>query len=323
MTSQMHTFIARILLAVILVLGGMNAADARAGGGSSSGSRGSKTFSAPPPTQTAPSAAAPIQRTITPPPAAAPAPSMAAPSAPPPQMAPPMARPSFARSLMTGLAAGFLGAGLFGMLTGGGFFGGLGSFAGILGLLVQVAVLGLIAMMALRYFRGRQSPMMNSGPVNFRPAPGMARAAAPQPAAAPAVTPITIGEADYNAFENALKSIQSSYGNEDIATLRRFATPEMASYFEQALSENAAKGQVNRVSEPALLQGNLAEAWRERDDEYATVAMRYSLADAMVERATGHIVSGSLDQPQEVTEIWTFRRKTGGNWVLSAIQQTQ
>ena len=70
-----------------------------------------------------------------------------------------------------------------------------------------------------------------------------------------------------------------------------------------------------------LLQGDLSEAWREGDKEYATVAMRYSLLDRYVERATGRAADGS-DQPQEATELWTFVRARGGNWLLSAIQQT-
>src|SRR6185312_7698866 len=41
-------------------------ADARAGGGSSSGSRGSMTWSAPPTTRTAPTATQPMQRSMTP-----------------------------------------------------------------------------------------------------------------------------------------------------------------------------------------------------------------------------------------------------------------
>jgi len=39
--------------------------DARPGGGRSFGSRGSRTFSAPPPTQTAPTTARPMDRTMT------------------------------------------------------------------------------------------------------------------------------------------------------------------------------------------------------------------------------------------------------------------
>src|SRR5665213_3137333 len=53
-----------LALAVPLVLA-VAAADARVGGGMSSGSRGARTFSAPPSTSTAPSTAQPFNRTMT------------------------------------------------------------------------------------------------------------------------------------------------------------------------------------------------------------------------------------------------------------------
>jgi predicted lipid-binding transport protein (Tim44 family) len=49
--------------------------------------------------------------------------------------------------------------------------------------------------------------------------------------------------------------------------------------------------------------------------------MRFSLVDKTIERTTGRLVAGS-EQPAEVTEVWTFVRPRGGNWELSAIQQT-
>ena len=55
--------------------------------------------------------------------------------------------------------------------------------------------------------------------------------------------------------------------------------------------------------------------------QYVTVAMRYSLIDRTLDRASGRLVEGS-DRPQETTELWTFRRVSGGKWLLSAIQQT-
>ena len=76
-----------------------------------------------------------------------------------------------------------------------------------------------------------------------------------------------------------------------------------------------------QIPDIKLLQGDLAEAWREGDTDYATVALRYSLVDKTIERASGRIVEGS-DQPQEVTDVWTFVRIRGGKWELSAIQQT-
>ena len=47
--------------------------------------------------------------------------------------------------------------------------------------------------------------------------------------------------------------------------------------------------------------------------------MRYSLDDKMVDRASGRVVES---QPSEAREFWTFRRAPGGQWVLSAVQQT-
>jgi len=105
--------------------------------------------------------------------------------------------------------------------------------------------------------------------------------------------------------------------------LRSRLTPEMLSYYAEELSENASRGVVNELSDVKLLQGDLSEAWREGDKEYASVAMRYALKDRYVDRATGRTADGS-DQVQEATEVWTFMRtRGGGSWLLSAIQQTQ
>src|SRR5262249_36625680 len=110
-------------------------ADARAGGGFSSGSRGMRTWSAPPATNTAPSAARPFDRTMTPnSPSYAPRPSGGL-----------FGRPG----LLGGLAAGFLGAGLFGLLFGGGLFGGLGGFSSLLGLVLQVVLIVIVARLVM------------------------------------------------------------------------------------------------------------------------------------------------------------------------------
>ena len=134
-------------------------------------------------------------------------------------------------------------------------------------------------------------------------------------------TPLQIGPADYEAFERLLNEIQAAWSNEDIGRLRQLATPEMVAYFEGDLQENRARNQINKVSGTKLLQGDLAEAWREGDTDYATVAMRFSLIDRTLDRATGRLVGGS-EQPEEAVEVWTFARPRGGDWMLSAIQQT-
>jgi predicted lipid-binding transport protein (Tim44 family) len=139
-------------------------------------------------------------------------------------------------------------------------------------------------------------------------------------AAAPVVEPLEIKPEDFDTFERLLGEVQTAYGREDLAALRAHLTPEMLSYYAEELSENASRGVVNQLSDVKLLQGDLSEAWREGDKEYASVAMRYSLVDRYVDRATGKAADGN-DAPQEATEVWTFTRARGGNWLLSAIQQ--
>jgi predicted lipid-binding transport protein (Tim44 family) len=308
-------------------------AEARPGGGKAFGSRGSRTDSAPAQTNTAPNGAQPFQRSATPSPTqAAPAAGAAA--------AAQAARPSMARNLMMGLGAGLLGAGLFGMLSGSGFFSGLASMAGMLGFLLQLALIGGVIWLALRYFRRRSEPQMAGAGAPmpreaYQPQPdarmgamnaGATNAGAMgggmgRPAAVPQTTPIEVTGEDFNAFERLLGEINTAYSNEDEKGLRERVTPEMFGYFDEDLSGNARKGLVDRVTDVKLVQGDLSEAWREDNFDYATVAMRFSLINALYERASGKIVDGNATVPQEVTEHWTFVRSRGAAWKLSGIQQ--
>jgi predicted lipid-binding transport protein (Tim44 family) len=138
------------------------------------------------------------------------------------------------------------------------------------------------------------------------------------------VTPIQLQDADFGQFERLLGESQSAYSDENLDRLRAIATYEMVSYFSQEIAEHARNGVINKVSGVKLLQGDLAEAWRENNDEYATVAMRFSLIDVMQDRATGRVVSGNPAMPDQATEVWTFVRPVGSGqlgWKLSAIQQ--
>jgi predicted lipid-binding transport protein (Tim44 family) len=311
--------------------------DARPGGGKSFGSRGSQTNAAPPSTSTAPRAAQPIQRTVTPAaPAAAAAPAAGAAAGAAGAAAAAAARPSMARNLMMGVGAGLLGAGLFGLLSGSGFFSGLASLAGMLGFLLQIALIGGVIFLVMRMLRSRReaavaTPVSGApervardvhSPMQRQMMGGMMGGAATP--AQPVVQPLTLAGEDFGAFEKLLGDVQTAYGAEDIPALRALLTPEMASYFEGDLSDNEAKGVINKVANVKLLQGDLSEAWREASGEYATVAMRYAISDALVDRKTGRTIEGDLAAIGEVTEIWTFMREAGADtagWKLSAIQQ--
>lgn len=297
--------LAAIATALVLVAAD---AHARAGGGFSGGSRGLRTFSAPPSTSTAPNSAAPIQRTITQPGGASAAGQAAT-------------RPGlFGGGLFGGLAAGFLGAGLFGLLFGHGFFGGMAGFASIIGLLLQVALVVIVAKLLFAWWQRRNMPAAAYAAAHPATGHGFAGLGGMLGSSAPAGEPLAIAKADYDAFEKLLGDVQAAYSAEDLSALRAKVTAEMVSYFSEQLAQNASRGMINRVSDVKLLQGDLAEAWREGDADYATVAMRFALNDSMVERASGRTVEGG--RASEVTELWTFRRARGGDWLLSAIQQT-
>jgi len=325
-TSNLMKRMGAVLAIALLICGQtVTPVDARPGDGGSMGSRGSKTFSAPPATNTAPGGAAPMQRSITQPTPSSPSMGGQAP------MQQPAAAPSFGRSLLGGLAGGFLGAGLFGMLSGSGFMGGMGGFMSMIGLVFQaLLVVGLIYLVVSLFRKSRQQPAYAEqgyarSPVEMMPAAGgagVSGGAAVSGGAGVLSAPLQIGDSDYAAFEKLLSAVQDAYSREDLSALRGLATPEMVSYFGDDLARNSQKGLVDSVTQVKLLQGDLAESWTESGSDYASVAMRFSFINAMIERASNRVVSGDPNQVQEATEIWTFRRASGGTWMLSAIQQT-
>src|SRR6266699_1939638 len=294
----------------------VSSADARVGGGFSSGSRGSRTFSAPPSTSTAPGTAQPFNRTFTQPGN----PGVGAPATAGGGL---FGRPGMGRGLLGGLAAGFLGAGLLGMLFGGGMFSGLGGLSSIFGLILQIGLIIIVVRLAMAWWQRRHAPASAYAGA----APGAAVGPGAQSSfrtgtgfgSGSGSAPLEIGPADYEAFERLLSEIQGAWSNEDVAKLHTLATPEMVSYFTRDLDANRATNDINKVSDVKLLQGDIAEAWREGDTDYASVALRFSLVDKTLERTTGRLVAGS-EQPTEATEVWTFARRRGSDWELSAIQ---
>ncbi len=301
----------------------------------SGGSRGTRTDAAPAATTTAPTAR-PMERTMTQP--TNPAANVAA--RPGMQNSPAaglMSRPGF----MGGMFAGLLGAGLIGLLLGGGLTGGLGGLASFLGLALQVGIIALIGWLLFSWWQRRNQPapatamgpsmrdLPSSRPQSYQfgglggglgagAGSGLGGYGAAQ--ARPS-NPDEIGTtpADFETFERLLGEVQTAYGAEDLAKLRNLVTPEMLSYYMEEFNANASRGVVNRISDVKLLQGDPAEAWREGDTEYCTVAVRYSLKDETVDRASGRVIEGGAD---EAVEIWTFMRARGGNWIVSAVQQT-
>jgi predicted lipid-binding transport protein (Tim44 family) len=324
--SKVRIAMAALGVAGALAIVAADYADARAGRGGSVGSRGSRTFDAPPATNTAPKQAAPVEKSIT-----QPGKATSARGTQGAQQAAPAAQASRFGGMRGLLMGGLIAAGLASIF-------GVGALASVLGFLLQFMLIAGIVWLAIAFFRSRSQPALARGPSGpmardsmMRDAaqgsssvPPVGRAPAAAAAAATSGAALAIGQDDLNTFEKRLSDIQRAYSEENIDKLGELTTPEMLSYFAQDLSDNAKEGVRNEISDVKLLQGDIAEAWQEGGSDYATVAMRYSLVDAIVNKMTGKIVSGDPGRPTEVTEVWTFRRdgrNSRDGWQLSAIQQ--
>ena len=318
MTSRLPKIFAVSGLSLAMGLALVTEADARRGG--SFGSRGARTYQAPPPTKTSPTQTAPVQRSMTERQPGAPATAPARPNAANPAAAPKSGL--FGNPLVRGLMLG----GLIGLLLGHGFGAGM---AGMLGGLLQIAAIALVAMLAFRFFASRRKPAQAAAASHnaaFRSPFDMQQPA--QPAAAPpSYAPADLGQdfavtgADRETFERLLREIQEAFGREDYVAIRERTTPEIMGYLAEELGQNAAAGRRNEVRDVKMLEGDVAEAWREGPVDYATAALRYTSIDVMVDRQSGAVVEGDADHPTETTELWTFVRHPNEGWKLSAIQE--
>lgn len=323
---------ATLALGMMVTLVAVDFAEARRATGGF-GSRGTRTFSQPAITRTAPAPAAPIERTMTP------RTNATQPATNPSTAANQAVRPG---GLFGGLAGGLMGGlllgGLFGMLMGTGFGGGFG----FLGLLLQGLLIFFLIRFAMRMFANRQPAASGAGNApGFGGLGGMARdnqsgdqprpsfqipkigGGASSSAAASRSGPadeLGITPKDLERFEALLQEMQRAYAAEDYGALRRITTPEAMSYLAEELSENATRGVKNAVRDVHLVQGDVAESWAEDKMEYATVAMRYEAIDYVVDRQSGDVVEGDPDTPVESVEIWTFARRPNTQWQISAIQ---
>jgi predicted lipid-binding transport protein (Tim44 family) len=286
-------------------------ADARMAGGSALASRGSRGFMSPPVTLAAANRTAVLDRSATA--------QFGQPAHPGGSLGDLFNRPG----LLGGFAAGFLGAGFLGLLFGHGLFGGLGGLASFLGLVFQLVLVAMLGRLIWTWWRkGNTAAVAGFSPRQLADAYGRSRNELLPDIGSPAIADVAITDHDYNFFERLFGEIESAYGREDLDALRSRVTPQMLSNFSEHLAHNADRGVVNMVSGVTLLKGDIAEAWREGDTEYAAVAMHFSRLDRTVERMSGRIVEGSATSPTEAAQVWTFARAPGRSWLLSAIQSS-
>jgi len=224
------------------------------------------------------------------------------------------------RGLLGGLAAGFLGAGLLGMLFGGGMFSGLGGLSSILGLILQIGLIIVVVRLAMSWWQRRHAT-----------APAYA-------GAAPAYgAPSSMRTATGFGLDRAARRLRSFQpimkpSNDCSGRFRPHGRTRMSPncipwrhlkwcrISPKILRPTRPRTTSTRPPTSSCCRAISRKPGAEGDTDYASVAMRFSLVDKTIERTTGRLVEGS-DQPIEVTEVWTFVRPRGASWELSAIQQ--
>ena len=220
---------------------------------------------------------------------------------------------------LTGLTGGLIGSWLFGHS---GYAADGTSGGSAIGTLLEFLISGLLIYFAVRVFR--RHAFSNGWPGGTAFSMPRSAGASAAPVRRDRGRDINLSNADLSAFQAIHAAVQEAWSAGDLGQLRRLMTPEMLSYFSEELTRNASQGIRNIVSNIELVKGELSESWEEGDLQYATAYMRWRAIDYVTRlgRPPGDpetIVSGN--SRVEAEEVWTFVRRRGGDWLLSAIQQ--
>jgi len=300
---------------------------ARAGGGISSGSRGSRSYSSPSRTYSAPT------------PSTSPQPSTQPPNAPAPA---PIAQPAPAGGFLRGLAGGIVGGLLGGMLFrslgfAGGSGEGFGSGFGLMDLLLLAGIAYLIFWFIRRNRAAQEMPAAAYSSGMSGDAYGRGAAATLDAPAPSWQQDLERGlghlrQMDPGFDEGAFREmctdrffqIQAAWMRRDGDKLRPLLTEEMQGVFAKQIEAAKAKRQINKLENITVRSVELTEAWQEQGQDYITVRLLANLLDYTVDETTGKVVDGSDSAPVKFEEFWTWVRPVGRNdWRLSAINQAE
>ena len=289
---------------------------ARAGGGKSTGSRGSRTSSSP----QSPETTSPSRQAV-----------------PPSAVQQPMPQRS---GWVSGLTGGIMGFALGGLL-GGMLFGGLGSglFGGV-GLL-EILLIGGLLYFAFAYMRRRQQPTPAS-PYGYAPPQGTETPSWQSESISGATASMAATESDLErgirhirqmdstfdpvhftaAASDVFFQVQAAWMGRDTEPIRHLLTPEIYEQMHKECERLRVERHINRLENIAARSTEVTEAWQESGQDFVTVHFLASLLDYTVEEGSNQLVAGSRTEPVKFEEYWTFTRPVGPHpWQLGAIQQ--
>jgi predicted lipid-binding transport protein (Tim44 family) len=290
---------------------------ARVGGGRSSGSSGSRSFSAP-------------SRSSTP---ASPSRQSVAPSRP---MSPQAPQPSMWKSLAIGAVGGILGGMLFSSL--GNAAGGSGGLGGSGIGFIEILLIGGALYLIYRFFMKRRQAATATNHYQSGSAQSMERQTssyAPPPQDQGDIeNDVSAGinyirqmdpSFDENRFNDVCMDsffkIQGAWINRDMGIARGILTGEMFGILQGDAEKLKSERKINKLDNIAVRSVEITEVWQEGGMDFITVRFLASLLDYTVSES-GELLSGSRTEPVKFEEYWTFTRSVGNNpWQLSAINQ--
>ena len=289
---------------------------ARAGGGRSFGSSGSRNYS--PPSRSYSGSGAGQQQ-------ASPAPVQPAP-----------AGGGFLRSMGGGILGGLLGGMLFSSLGFGGTGGGFGG--GGIGLVEILLICGggyFIYKMISRKKREAALAYESAQQQGSYAPQGTSSYGSGDRLQGNTVPTITEGigfirqmdpSFDENRFHETVMDIffkiQGAWTNRNMATGNSLLTDEMKRIFQEDIDKLLREKKINKLENIAVRKVELVEAWQESGQDYIKALFSANLLDYTVDDSTGEVVAGSKTEPVKFEECWTFTRPVGNNpWKLSAISQ--
>ncbi len=291
----------RVLALTLLLLsagaaGVVQDADARAGGGRSFGSSGSRSYGVPSRsysgTGTAPSGQ--------------------------PSQAPVQPGGGFLRGMGGGILGGLLGGMLFSRLGFGGTADGLGG-SGI-GIFEILLVGGIVYLL---FFRKRREAALayqaQQGLQDQGGYPGLAENGLDQ-------LHRTDPSFDENRFRETVMDtffrIQGCWTNRNLSAGKGLLTDQMKDVFQQDIDDLIKEKKSNKLENIAVRKVEIVEAWQEAGMDFVKALFTANLLDYTVDDTTGEVVAGSKTVPVKFEEYWTYTRTIGSNsWKLTAISQ--
>ena len=296
---------------------------ARAGGGGSSGSRGSRSFSTPSsPSRSSPGLSTPGRSPIT--------------SNPTQSSGGFFGRSPFMQGLMGGLAGGMLGSLLFGGVghaaSGVGGGGGMG--------FMDFVLIGGILYLAYRFFKKRRAQSAGAGYYANEVPSDQYRSEYSNTTWTSGEAPAAFGELErgldniqrsdpgFNpeAFKETAQDIffriQAGWTNRSLDGIEGILTDEMSALFLAEFESMKQQGIVNHLENIAIRKVEYSEAWQETGKDFITVLFTANLLDYTVDATTRAVVKGDKMNPVKFQEFWTFTRDMGSSrWQLGAINQ--